>query len=179
VNRAIFSGDIRVARMSHTTNGAEELSVFDLTTDNLYAGSGYPSRPPESVDYARNIQLGFEVVKVLKFEGQYKKNAENSDPLYWRGEYYTTSSPTSTPADFYITNVSYTNPPADGNNFLTFNYGGPDNDGVINNSDIPNNVGSGYKGALIYYVEFRAVDANVGQDHMSSETYNIHYIIHK
>jgi hypothetical protein len=179
VNRVIYSGDIRVARMSHTTNGAEELSVFDLTTDNLYAGSGYPSRPPESVDYARNIQLGFEVVKVLKFEGQYKKNAENSDPLYWRGEYYTTSSPTSTPADFYITNVSYTNPPADGNNFLTFNYGGPDNDGVINNSDIPNNVGSGYKGALIYYVEFRAVDANVGQDHMSSETYNIHYIIHK
>ena len=53
------------------------------------------------------------------------------------------------------------------------------NGAVINNSDIPDNVGNGYKGALIYYVEFRAVDANGGQDHSSSETYNIHYIIHK
>ena len=122
VNDPIWSGDIRVARISHTTNGAEELSVFDLTTDNLYV-QGEPSRPP--INHDRNIQLGFEVVKVLKFEGQYKKNDENNNPFYWRGEYYTTNSPRSTPADFLITSVAYTGPPAVENIFLTFNYAGP------------------------------------------------------
>ena len=39
--------------------------------------------------------------------------------------------------------------------------------------------GDGFKRALVYYVEFRAIDANGLQRGLPSDTYNIHFIIRK
>ena len=165
----VGSGNERVARISHTSNGAEELSIFDISTDNWQSLPQYPFQ-----DLPRNKQLTYEVTKVLKWKGQYKDI--NQDKLVDgdRGEYYVSqlNNAVEAPLDFLISSNS-------GNQYLTFNYAGPNNSGTIQNSDMGEDAGDGFKRALVYYVEFRAVDANGLQRGLPSDTYNIHFIIRK
>ena len=165
----VGSGNVRVARISHTSNGAEELSIFDISTDNWESLPQYPFQ-----DLPRNKQLTYEVTKVLKWKGQYKDI--NQDKLVDgnRGEYYVSqlNNAVEAPLDFLISSLGE-------NQYLTFNYAGPNSSGTIQNSDMGNDAGDGFKRAFVYYVEFRAIDANGLQRGLPSDTYNIHFIIRK
>ena len=165
----VGTGNLRVARISHTSNGAEELSIFDISTDNWSSLPQYPFQ-----DLPRNKQLTYEVTKVLKWRGQYKDI--NQDKLVDgnRGEYYVSqlNNAVEAPLDFLISSFN-------DNQYLTFNYGGPNSDGTIQNSDLGSDAGDGFKRAFVYYVEFRAIDANGLQAGIPSDTYNIHFIIRK
>ena len=86
------SGDLRIGRVSHSSNGAQDLSVFDGTNDNW-----------TNFNAERNIELLYEVVSAKRFNGYYYDVDQEADPLVARGKYYTNGQdPIDRKQDFLI-----------------------------------------------------------------------------
>jgi hypothetical protein len=147
----------QVCYVTHSTNGSEFLSSFNQNNSSYYS--------PVSQRRLEGLQLS--VVSAVRYDAGWNKNTS---------QYFNAQSGTNPPnriSDFNI--GSFTNSTT---NDITWRveYAYP---GVINNQDLPSfNVG-GFKGAWLYFLELEMIDASGGTGNLSSNKYNIHFLVTK
>jgi len=155
-------------RFSFLTNGFDPITVFNATTDSGGVNS--------NIDRLKGIEYTIE--EVNRYGGGYKEINSPNPNLTTSGKYYAIKQGNfpvdDTTADFQIQNSTQTSSTLSINHFIKY-VGDRSFPGMPTN----NLAGSGYKGAYIYEIKLKIIDASRGTNNLPSLSYTIHYIIHR